>query len=124
MRAAEQDHPAGRGGPRDGDAEPIELGFLAIKRNAIDELSGGHVRQQRRRRQALGQQLRGYLGDPHSAFTAGASILGPDVADHPYLSGLEVQLLGNLLSDALKGRPVGGTDLLILRQVMDHIHAG
>jgi hypothetical protein len=44
--AAEPDHPDRHRGTAERNAEPIELRFLAVKRDAVDELRSANVREQ------------------------------------------------------------------------------
>ena len=122
MRAAEPDHPAGHRRASQINAQSLELPFLAIQRKAIDELRGDDMGQQRRRGQALGEDLHGDRRDRDAALTAGAGVLGPNVADHADLRGLEVQLLKNFFPDTYQGSSVGGADLLLIGQVVHDLY--
>src|ERR1700679_1748233 len=88
----------------------------------IDELRRRDLREQRRRRDTLRKQHRRYRRDLDALSATGASVLRPDVADDSDLRGLIIELLADLLSDPLERRAIGGTALLDLRNIVDHVH--
>src|SRR5438046_4677782 len=91
--AAEANHPTGHRCAAERDTEPGKLRLLAIKRQAIDELGGDDVRQERGRRQTLGEERQWGGRDLYPLPTARTAVLGSDVPQHPHLGGLVVELL-------------------------------
>src|SRR5207248_427973 len=90
----------------------------------VDELGGDDVREQRRGCKALGEERERGRRDLHSLPAARTAVLGPDVPQHPHLRGLVIELLGDLLTDALERRAVLRTDLLVIGEIVNHLDPG
>ena len=123
------DHPAGQGAPRDVQAQAGELVFLAIQRERVGVLGHGHMGEQSRGDDALGDYLRRHgRGDDRRpvgfhAFAGPAGILWPDMADDLDLGRHDVELFADFLADADQARAAGAS-FLRFRQVVDDFHPG
>ena len=90
----------------------------------IDELRRRDLREQRRCRDALRKQHRGYRCDFDALTATGAGVLGPDIANDSDLCGLIIELLADLFADPLERRAIRGAALLGLSDIVDDIHPG
>ena len=92
--------PLREGGSCDGHASALEDGFLTVQRKVIEVLGHQHLREQPCRRDALVDDVRIH-GRLHQRLAFGADPLASDMAFHREDARGVVQLLADVLADAL-----------------------
>ena len=117
------DHPVGKGGPGKIGAQALEHDFLPVQGQRIHIFGRGHIGQQARGGNALGNRLWRQRSGPYLPFAAGAGILAADMPDHFHPRRNDVKLLRDVLAHGFQAGAIVRADFFLFAEVMDDLAA-